>query len=609
MTILRKAGVVLATVLCAFASSSLSAAETVLAEADFSTLTNGSEDEPEIFKYMSSFTGFTGWSIVTGKTGEAGGSLYLADGGNIKSPYLSGVSTTGGAIKISAEVKLNKAEIGMVQLAYGYSSTMQTVVEGTDWQTIEFIVTPTSSSQYSNYATLSPQWLADGIFVKTIKIAQSPEFLGTPTVNQPTNADGTSFTATWKSVSGATKYFIDVYSFGADGQKVYFIENQECTTTSYKVEGLDPAVTYFFVVRAANETGTSADSEEIEVVKYIASLEAPVLKLVSCDQDGNFVTEWDAIADAEDYTLTIFRTSTMAEAGEATVMAEDFNALTTGSLSSPEYIYERHLAVLNEPGWSGYNMACIDGAIGLTPYSSEAYLITPAINLSADEGKFSILINMAANNLGTYYTDEVVTITTIDADNNESEPVTVTIDKAQFADYTINLTGGTAATKIKISSASSRKIFIDNFEVKQVLPAGSQTTNTYLTEDTEATTFTGKVEFDNNATYKMVAVANGRTVSAGAIAGISSAASEPLAISITSGIEEVAASADEVAISKAGEGVINVTTPEAVNVTVYDLNGRVLGSIAAPAGSSSIAVAAKGIVIVKAGDKVAKISL
>ena len=56
------------------------AAETVIVEADFSTLTAGSEESPELFKYSFNFTnatGLTGWSY-TGSVGQAGGSLYIA---------------------------------------------------------------------------------------------------------------------------------------------------------------------------------------------------------------------------------------------------------------------------------------------------------------------------------------------------------------------------------------------------------------------------------------------------------------------------------------------------------------------------------------------------
>lgn len=590
--------------------SAASAAETVLAEADFSTLTKGSEDAPELFTSNYALTGdLRSWTVVRNKTGEAGGSLYLGDGGSVKSGYLSGVTTNGGAIKITAVVKLNKADAGIVQLTYGYSDTQQIIVENTDWTTVEFFVQPTSASSYSNQATIAPMWLADGMFVKTIKIAQSPDFLSAPTANQPTNADGTSFTATWKAVTGATKYFIDVYSYNAAGDKVMFIENQECTTTSYKVEGLDAATTYYFVVRAANETGVSGNSEEIEVVKYISELAAPVVKIASCDEEGNFTATWDAVDDAESYSVTVYKEETLTEATEANVLVETFNAFTSGTMTSIEYIYDRHLAALNEPGWTGYNMACINGAIGITPYGSDAYIVTPAMNLSGNDGKIKIVINMCANNVGSFKTGDEVNFTLVDAEDNESEPVKVTIDQLGFADYTVNLNGGTAATKIKISSASNNKIFIDNIEVKQLKPAGFVNSTTYLQDDTEATSYTGKIEFAQNTQYKVVVVANGRTVSAGEISGISSPASDPVTISGTSGIGNVADSAEAVTIAKSGHGVITVTTPAATTVEIYDIAGRLVTAQPVAEGSTSLSVNASGLVIVKAGAKVAKIAL
>lgn len=589
--------------------SAATAAETVLAEADFSTLTEGSEESPQLFKFSSDFKGFTGWSIVTNKTGQAGGSLYIGDGGSLKKSSVSGVTTTGGAIKVTAEVKLNNASAGIVQLKWGYSSTQQIIVESSDWETVEFFVQPTSSLSYSNSITLEPVWLADGIFVKSIKAAQSPDFLAAPVVNQPSNADGTSFTATWKAVTGATKYFIDVYSYNAAGDKVMFIENQECTTTSYKVEGLDPATTYYFVVRAANESGVSNNSEEIEVVKYISSLDAPVVSMASCDADGNFTATWDAVADADNYSVTIFKEETLTEAAEANVLAEDFNVFTTGTFSDFEYLYERHLAALNEPGWSGYNMISIDGAIGLSPYGSDADLVTPALDLSGNGGKVKVLISMCANAFGSFKTGDVVAFTLVDAEDNETAPVNVTIDKVGFADYTIDLTGGTATSKVKIASASSNKIFIDNIEVKQLKPAGFVNSTTYAQALTEATSYTGNVEFAQNTQYKIVVVANGRTVSAGEISGIASAASEPVAILVTSGIENVADNASDVAIAKTGHGAISVTTPVAVTVEIYDISGRLVAAQPVAEGTSSISVNASGLVIVKAGSTVAKIAL
>ena len=364
------------------------AAETVLAEGDFSILTAGSEEEPEIFTYSFNYpTELRSWKLSSySSTGQAGGALYLSDGASVQSSSLSGITKDGGAIKVSVEVKLNKADMGIISLKWGYSTSQTVIVETSDWTNIDFFVTPTSTSSYSNYASIAPQWLADGIFIKSIKIAQSPEFLAIPEAVQPADANGTSFTASWKSVTGATKYLLDVYSYNAEGDKVMFLDNQECTSTSYKVEGLNPATTYYYVVRAANETGISANSAEIEVVKYVSALAAPVVKIASCDENGNFTATWDAVADADGYSVAVFKNTTLTEAGQATILEEDFNAFTTGSLSDLNYVY--NLDMLNEPGWTGYGMSSIEGAIGIDPFGSEGYILTPELDLSATTARY-----------------------------------------------------------------------------------------------------------------------------------------------------------------------------------------------------------------------------
>ena len=153
------------------------------------------------------------------------------------------------------------------------------------------------------------------------------------------------------------------------------------------------------------------------------------------------------------------------------------------------------------------------------------------------------------------------------------------------------------------------KIFIDDFAVKQMKPAGFVNSTTYLQDNTEATSYTGKVEFAQGVQYKLVVVAEGRTVSGGQISGISSAASEAVTISGTSGIGNVADSAEAVTIAKTGRGVITVSTPAAVTVEIYDIAGRLIAAAPLTEGTTSLSVDATGIVIVKAGTTTAKIVL
>ena len=340
-------------------------------------------------------------------------------------------------------------------------------------------------------------------------------------------------------------------------------------------------------------------------MKYVSALAAPVVKIASCDENGNFTATWDAVADADGYSVAVFKNTTLTEAGQATILEEDFNAFTTGSLSDLNYVY--NLDMLNEPGWTGYGMSSIEGAIGIDPFGSEGYILTPELDLSADNGKVSIAADMAAYLYGSFVTDKTVTFAVIDANEKVLSSTEITINKNGFSSYAIDLTGATTNSKIKISS--NDKILIDNIAVKQILPAGSVSSTVYLKADTDATEYTGKVEFAANTEYTFVAVATGRTVAGGEITGITSEASAPVAIVKTSGIADVTDTTAGFAIAKAGHGIIAVSAATATTVEIYDIAGRLIAAVPVAEGTSTIAVQAKGIVIVKAGTAVAKLAL
>lgn len=617
---LRKLSLLAALVLGA---SSLAAEPTVLLDMDFSDkCTEGSEDAPQMYKYSSDFTKvFTGWSLSSAQAiGQAGGSLYISDNGTVRTPYLSGVSTTNGAIKVTLEVKLRNTDMGMVQLKWGSSNTFNAEVYTGDWTTVEFIIVPTSASSYFNYGNIGPFLVADGMYLKSVKIEQGKEFIEAPTAYLPSDANGTSFTARWKAVSGADKYYIDVYSYDAQGGKVMFVENQEVTPTTatasyiyYKVDGLDPLTTYYYVVRAANADTVSANSEEIEVVKVISSLDAPVVN-VTAAADGSYTASWEPVTDASGYLVNVVSTTVLTEAALADVLSEKFDCFTTGTPESYEYAYARHLDMLGEPGWTGANLLYYAGGMGLTPYSKgSSYIETPALNLADNDGKVTVVITAAARNYSNYVAAGTISLALEDEAGNLTDAVDLNLDEAGFKTYTVALTGGTASSKVKIADNSdntSLRYFFDDITVQQEKPAGYANTVTYETADVKAASHTGNVEVKDNTTYYIDVTAYAPTVSGSSVTLIYSEPSEKVAINPSSSVENISASdLKAVTVRSLGNGLLEITADTPSLVEIFDIAGRKVADVNASAGVNTVTVNAKGVVIVKAGNSVGKIML
>lgn len=574
-----------------------------------------------MFRYSTDFTGstglgMTGWTLssATG-AGQAGGSLYLKDNVSVRTSYLSGVATNNGAVKVTLVAKLNKTTMGMVRMKYGLLAAEDSEVYTGEWITLEYVVTPTS--QYSNYVQISPFLVADGMFLKSIKIEQSPEFLGAPVGGLPNDCDGSSFTAYWKPITGATKYFIDVYSYNAAKEKVMLVNNREVlpdaestTIVRHKVEGLAAGVKYFYVVRAANATGISKSSAEVEVVKIVNSLAAPVVT-VDCDKDGNYKATWSPVKDAESYFVKVISRRTLKAPAETNILFEDFNCFTTGSFSKYEYAYDRHLALLNDEGWTGAEMAYIKGACGLAPYSNEAFLATPALNLADDNGKVTVELSAAAIKSNTLTTGAWLKYALIDANGNIGATDSVQLDYAGFKKYTLTLNGGTAASKVKLfSSDQNYRYFFDEITVKQVKPAGYVSVNNVASADTEESSYSGSVALGADIEYYISVTAEGRTVKSGAITAVYSDPSTEVLIGSQSGIADVDIDSDNsVSVKATGNGQIDVTVATETVVSVYNLAGSCIATINAQPGTNSVSLSTRSIVIVKAGNKAFKVIL
>ncbi len=594
--------------LTAMSSIPSSAAEpeiTVIAEADFTVVTAGTPEVPVAFPVYGDGafgTLFPKWT--QSNTMQAGGQILIKDGGNVATPSLN-MSANGGTVRITAQVKAMDSYGGLVSCKVGYSSSSTVMLSDREWHSIEVILS--GGTSYSK-VTVEPMLSASGILVKSIKVDQSPAFIAAPVVYQPSQADGTSFTARWKAVSGATGYFLDVYTRNASGRKEYIAgyENKSVTGTSHNVAGLDPAKTYYYCMRATNGIGTSANSEEIRVVKVITSLAAP--SGVNGHGDKTWIeVGWNKVENAQSYVVDITRIEKLAAARDVDMLNEQFTKATQGTLSDIEFVMyaDRYTST---PGWDGAELGIANGIMVLTPTTGyPAWLSTPALDLSNSNGAFTLKLNMAEGRWGTMYSGGTVDVMVVNAAGDTVQTKSVTIDAKDFKEYTVAMTGGTNGAKVVLRYAGEYKIFIDGMVISQYCPAGTMVHSLAKSDETEALSY--RYTFEENATviYSVTVQAAAETVSSGDITWIYSNPSEPVVIDPNDGgVDGITANEESVT---AHNDKIVVTANTQTTVNVYTLTGACLMSTPITAGTTALSVNASGVLIVRIGSKTYKVIL
>lgn len=583
---------------------------TVVLDEKFDAFTEGTVDAPATTDISTpSYNSKLGQTLTSwrgSKVYEAGGALMLGDGGNVQTANLN-TSTNGGNVRISVDVKCRDSYGGAVKLSLGYFYNETVLIPDNEWHTVTII---TNQGRSSAYCKIEPFLALSGIIIDNLKIETSEAFVAAPTANQPSTATSTYFYATWSRVTGATAYLLDVYTKNGD-VKEYLLKDDEVTTTSKRVEGLEEGKTYYYTVRTKKGDYISDYSNEIEVVEVVTSVDAPKSLAATNITANGFTANWEAVAKAAKYEVMLFKTETMAEATEKKILDEDFSKVTVGKLTgmvefgkTQEYLD----AYTKVPGWYGVSHCFAAGYMGINPYSGAGTITTPALDLSANKGAGKLTINMAEGSYGTYYEGAVVTISLYNGNEEKAaETQTVTLEK-DFKEYTVEFTKGTAESYIEISYSGSYKLFIDYMNVTTTLNAGDKYTSLVETREVEGnnTSADFSVAFDENTTYSYQVIAYVRTVVNGEIDLLGSAASEPVEVKyVPTGVNGITNNGEGTSLRVADGGVVVVLdSPAAINV--YGMGGQMMKSVRGVKGANSISLA-PGVAIVKAGNKSYKV--
>ena len=581
----------------------------VLLEENFDAFTEGSVETPATTDISSYSSGkladvLTGWR--GSKVYEAGGSLrigeddFFASGAYIQTPSLNAASPVLGGGNIRITVRLKSAiESNIVTVG-----SEMVGISDSEWH--DYVIV-TDRSVYN----LKVSGVLGSFYIDNVKVEQGTSILMTPTAYRPTDFDGTKFTASWKKVTNAESYLLDVYSYAADGSKEYVLKDDAVTETSKVVNVPSADKKYYFTVRAKTGENVSLESEEQDVVKVVSELDAPVAKDATNVKTDGFTANWEAVANADKYTVSVSMQKVLGEATPVDVLAEDFAGITEGTLESVEYINTSSSldGYTKLPGWFAVNGCFAAGYMGLSPYGTDpGYIETPILDLSKSNGAFTLDVKMAEGFYGTYFTGAVIKFELVGSDDAVLESKEVTIDEAAFKNYTVAFTKGTANSYVRISythadSSSSYKFFMDEIKMTQEYAAGDLLQSLVLEKETEETSLAIALEMDPEATYSYTVKASVETVnSQGDDVVVYSGNSNSITVKQDQGaVENAVVAGPSVRVSN---GKLIATLAEDAAISVYDLSGRLIASVAGHAGENELD--ANGFVIIKIGEETFK---
>lgn len=526
--------------------------------------------------------------------------LKVADGGNLSTGKIG--SVTAKKIKVSFDVRSladygggYKVSIGSSYSSYGSVSKTEFLYDD-EWKHVSHVLETTSYWSSSYVVKFEPYMASDGILIDNVKVEASDAFISAPEALQPTVADGTSFTARWTAVSGANGYLLDVY----DGDKNYLLQNQEVTGTSYNVTGLTEGKAYYFTVRAKSGDNVSEYSNEIEVVEVISELPAPKALPASDITTSGFTANWEAVDKATQYLVTLNCTKVLAADGDVNVFEEDFSKVNVGTVSNPDLgMYGGALdEYTNQPGWDSYMPCFASGCLGIAPFGSGGYIMTPKLDLSNNGGAFTLAVNLAENYFGTYKSGGTVEFRVYEGKDGEPVETKTVTTKEGFTDYTLTFTKGTADTYVEIYYNGDNKLFIEDLAISQTLKAGDSYSYIHAEQEvSDGTSCKFDAPIDENTVYSYTVKAYVRTVVDGEIGMLASESSAPVTVDITStGINNVDAAGDTRVYGVDGGVVVELEAD--AEIRVYTVSGQQVGVVAGRAGANRISTPS-GLVIVK----------
>lgn len=328
---------------------------------------------------------------------------------------------------------------------------------------------------------------------------------------------------------------------------------------------------------------------------------APIANVDPIKNQDGFIAIWNPVVGATEYILNVYTKSSIITRAAQVVFSENFDGFTSGATGSGAHATDISASLdsyTQETGWTGSKIYQAGGTVKMGASGTLGYITTPEIDLSANGGAFTLSFDAMAwsgdaTSLKIYLNDvEVYTVSELNNDANYT-----------LKSYDIPLTGGTSTSKIRFEGlqASKGRFFLENLEIAQ--DGGASTTINHIT----GSPFTGLSNtsyavsgLTPNTTYYYTVVAKNAT-------SVSSPSNEvTVDFFLTNLNEEEQTSNIDVWISE-GEIHFNAKAGEAIEL--FSITGQKLDSRTATEGLNDLSISAKGVIILKVGNKIAKVIL
>lgn len=191
---------------------------------------------------------------------------------------------------------------------------------------------------------------------------------------------------------------------------------------------------------------------------------APVASEATAVTATGFTANWSPVENASSYTLYVDRKE--PSAGGDILLSEDFaNCTTAGTnnLGGTTSFEEVDGQYFQQSGWSGKYLYPEAGMMKLGNSSNGGALCTPAIDLSACGGVFTVRFDASR-----YDNSKEQSVMKVYLEGDEANAQTTDKLPLDMTTYTLTLTGGTASSRIVLESTSTsgkKRAYIDNIVV------------------------------------------------------------------------------------------------------------------------------------------------